>query len=96
MTTKNRKHLQPRRRSILSGAREQLTYLAVGLADLGLSTAAIADECQLTYGQVLYALKLFGVKRSGFRNGTSQMFGRIRKHYGPVAYLMAEKKGKKL
>lgn len=66
------KHWNRKRvRSILTGPKERITWLAVGMAEQGCwSLEAIANECGLSPGAVLYRLSLFGITIRDIRNST--------------------------
>ena len=55
-------------RPILSGVREETTYLAVGMAEEGCwNLEAIANECRLKVYQVVYILDCFGIRLTDIR-----------------------------
>jgi F420-0:gamma-glutamyl ligase len=67
----NKKRVRP----ILTGPKEKITHLAVGLAESGMySLQGIADICSdeagrtITPGQVHYAMSVYGIRLNEVRN----------------------------
>jgi hypothetical protein len=66
---------------ILSGAQEELTYLCVGMIEMGYSIERTCDETGLTPWQVAYRRSLFGISTKDYRNGKSKLSKQILEDY---------------
>ncbi len=77
-------------RQIFTGPKEFTTFLAIGLAEEGKFTLnAIADECDMSIGAVLYRLKMAGINIRDIRNDITSR--KARKYINYVADNPSEK-----
>ena len=70
-----------RLRKIFSPANDETTFFCAGLGEMGWTTQAIARETGLSLCQVLYRLRIVGVKREGYRTGKSKLSKLVLRHF---------------